>query len=56
MLKEMDAYVIRTKRENPSKIKKKERTKSMKQVKIEALPVSMTMLCFCYGILVHLAN
>lgn len=34
----MDAYVIRTKRENSNKSKKLEKKKYLKQVKIEALP------------------
>ena len=47
----MDAYVIRTKRENSNKSKKLEKKKYLKQVKIEALPVCI--LKFFYQIFIH---
>ena len=42
----MDAFVIKTKRDNANTEKKDKKRKSLKQVTIEALPVSMIKVNF----------
>ena len=44
----MDAFVIKTKRDNTTTGKKDKKRKPMKQVTIEALPVSMMKVVFCF--------
>ena len=44
----MDAFVIRTKRENKNKADNKKKKKSLKQITIEALPVSLIIIFYFF--------